>query len=66
MRTTMDIDARLLREAMRRSRAKTKTETVERGLQELINAARRQRLLTMKGQGYGMSLREFLRSRLDE
>lgn len=66
MRTTLDIDARLLREAMRRTRARTKTETIERALQELIGAERRQRLLAMKGQGYGMSLRDFLRHRGDE
>lgn len=66
MRTTLDLDARLLREAVRRSQAKTKTEAVERGLQELINAERRSRLLRMGKQGYGMTLRTFLRSRADE
>ncbi len=66
MRTTLDIDAHLLREAMRRAKTKTKTEAVERGLQELINTERRQRLLLMGGKGYGLSLRGFLRSRKDE
>ena len=66
MRTTLDIDARLLREAMRRAGARTKTETVERGLEELIQAARRRKLLSLRGSGYGMSLRSFLRSRRDE
>ena len=66
MRTTLDIDGRLLREAMRKARANTKTEAVERGLQELINAERRRSLLLAKGRGYGMTLRTFLRSRKDE
>lgn len=66
MRTTLDIDGRLLREAMVRARARTKTEAVERGLQELINAERRRRLLLAKGKGYAMSLRSFLRTRRDE
>ncbi len=66
MRTTLDIDARLLREAMSRAKTRTKTETVERGLQELINAERRRRLLLVRGTGYGVSLRSFLRSRTDE
>ena len=66
MRTTLDIDERLLREAMTRARLRTKTETVERGLRELINAERRSRLLFAKGSGYGMTLRSFLRTRRDE
>jgi len=66
MRTTLDIDGRLLREAMRKAKANTKTEAVERGLQELINAERRRSLLLAKGRGYGMTLRTFLRSRKDE
>ncbi len=41
MRTTLDIDGRLLKEAMARARVRTKTAAVERGLQELINAERR-------------------------
>lgn len=66
MRTTLDIDSRLLREAMARARLRTKTETVERGLQELIHAVRRRSLLLARGQGYGMTLHSFLRSRKDE
>ena len=66
MRTTLDIDGRLLREAMRKAKANTKTEAVERGLQELINAERRRSLLLAKGTGYGVTLRAFLRSRKDE
>jgi Arc/MetJ family transcription regulator len=66
MRTTVDLDDRLLKEAMARSRAKTKRETIERGLQELIKAERIRGLISMRGKGYGMSLREFLRTRADE
>ena len=66
MRTTLDLDARLLKKAMVRARTHTKTETIEQGLRELIRAAERGRFLTMRGRGYGMSLRRFLRHRLDE
>ena len=66
MRTTLDLDARLLKEAMARARTHTKTETIEQGLRELIRTTQRQRFLTMKGKGYGMSLHTFLRHRSDE
>lgn len=66
MRTTVDLDGKLLREAMARSHARTKTETIERGLRELIDTERRRRLLTARGRGYGMTLRAVLRSRKDE
>jgi len=60
------LDARLLREAMTRAGAHTKTETVERGLRELVKAEKRRELIAMKGVGYGMNLRAFLRHRQDE
>ena len=66
MRTTLDIDERLLKKAMAESKAHTKTETVERGLQELIHAERRHRLVEGKAKGYGMSFKSFLSSRRDE
>jgi len=66
MRTTLDLDEKLLKEAMKRVKAKTKTEVVERGLQELIQAARRQQLAWMRGKGYGMTLKSFLHARQDE
>lgn len=66
MRTTVDLDGKLLREAMARSHARTKTETIERGLRELINAQRRRHLLEARGRGYGLTLRAFLRAREDE
>lgn len=66
MRTTVDLDSRLLKEAMARAHTKTKRETLERGLQELINAERRRALMARAGKGYGMTLAEFLRTRVDE
>ncbi|MBI3333421.1 MAG: type II toxin-antitoxin system VapB family antitoxin [Candidatus Omnitrophica bacterium] len=66
MRTTLDLDGRLLKEAMARAHAHTKTETIERGLRELIKAEKRRQLIAMSGTGYGMSLRTFLRRRSDE
>ena len=66
MRTTLDLDGKLLKEAMVRARTHTKTETIEQGLRELIRATQRERLLSMKGRGYGMSLHTFLRHRSDE
>ena len=65
MRTTLDIDEQLLKRAMARSQAPTKTETVERGLRELIHAAQRHGLLAAKAKGYGMSFKAFLGSRRD-
>lgn len=65
MRTTLDIDGRLLKEAMARAKVPTKTEAVERGLQELINAERRRSLSMARGKGYGMTLRSFLQTRRD-
>ena len=44
MKTTMNLDDALVREAMAIHRDKTKTAVVELGLQELINADRRRRL----------------------
>ena len=66
MRTTLDLDARLLKEAMARAHTHTKTETVERGLRELIRSEQRKQLISMRGEGYGMSLRTFVRHRGDE
>ena len=44
MKTTMNLDDALVREAMAIHRGKTKTAVVELGLQELVNADRRRRL----------------------
>ena len=49
MKTTMNLDDGLVREAMAIHRGKTKTAVVELGLQKLINADRRRRL----GEAFG-------------
>lgn len=66
MRTTVDLNDKLLEEAMARSKAKTKKETIEWGLQELINAARRRALIERAGKGFGITLRDLYRMRRDE
>jgi Arc/MetJ family transcription regulator len=66
MRTTLDVDERLLRDTMKALGTKTKRETVEQSLREALRTKRIQELLAMQGKGYGMTLREFLRSRTDE
>lgn len=45
MRTTLDIDEQLLAEAMRVSGARTKTETIEAGLREIVRRAARRSAL---------------------
>ena len=59
MRTTLDIDIRLLKEAMMRLKAKTKKETVERGLVELIRVTQRQSLQSMNGNDLEWTLELF-------
>ncbi len=49
MKTTINLDDGLVREAMALHRGKTKTAVLELGLQELINADRRRRL----GEAFG-------------
>lgn len=66
MRTTLDLDESLLEEAREYAGTETKTETVERGLEELIKASKRMKLLEQEGSGYGMTLEELFESRLDE
>lgn len=66
MRTTMDIDDKLLNGAKAALGAKTKKETVERSLQEVIRRQRIQALLDRQGKGFGLSLRELYRTRRDE
>ncbi len=66
MRTTLDIDERLLKKAMLKSKTYTKKEAVERGLRELIRTELCQKLLKSRVKGYGMNFRSFLRSRLDK
>ena len=49
MRTTLDLPEDLLKEAMRLSKARTKTSTVLLSLQELINKRKIERLRELKG-----------------
>ncbi len=49
MRTNIEIDDNLLKEAMRASKAKTKKETVEKALQALIEREARQEMREMRG-----------------
>ena len=65
MRTTLDLDGKLLRDAMVASHAKTKKETVERSLRELIRTAHRERLLARRGRGTALNLRALSRMRQD-
>ena len=49
MRTNINIDDALLEKAMKISKAKTKKEAVERGLEELIKQAAREDMLALQG-----------------
>jgi Arc/MetJ family transcription regulator len=49
MRTTLDIDAELLDEAMRLTGAPTKTAAVHLGLKALVDEAARRRLAALHG-----------------
>ena len=51
MRTTVDLNDRLMKEAMRVSHIKTKRETLEKGLQFLIRSAHLLRLKSKQGSG---------------
>lgn len=64
MKTTMNLDDALVREAMAIHRGKTKTAVVELGLQELINTDRRRRLA--EAFGSQPDLRTVARRRLAE
>lgn len=49
MKTTLNIDEKLLREAMAVSRVKTKTDAVELGLRELIRRHKFEQLASLGG-----------------
>jgi Arc/MetJ family transcription regulator len=49
MRTNINIDDALLEKAMKMSKAKSKKEAVERGLQELIKQAAREDMRALRG-----------------
>ena len=49
MKTTINIDENLLQEAIKISRARTKTEAIEIGLKEIIAAHKRKELANLFG-----------------
>lgn len=50
MRTNIDIDDQLMRDALRYTGAKTKREVVERGLRTLVQLARQVEVRKLRGQ----------------
>ena len=65
MRTTLDLDEGLMAKARQITKLPTKKAVVEMGLMELINARRRGQFAAAAGTGYGMTLKDFLKSRRD-
>ncbi len=51
MRTTLDLDSDLVRQALRETGARTKTEVIEMGLRVLLEREARKRLKALSGQG---------------
>ena len=49
MRTNIEIDDKLMREAMRCAKTKTKRETVEAGLRTLVRLKRQEGLRKLRG-----------------
>lgn len=49
LRTNIELDEKLVKEAMRLTRKKTKKELVNYALRELINKMRRKKLLELEG-----------------
>ncbi|HEY5955962.1 MAG TPA: type II toxin-antitoxin system VapB family antitoxin [Polyangiaceae bacterium] len=49
MRTTLNLDESLVRQALRETGAKTKTEVLEMGLRELLEKQARLRLRALEG-----------------
>jgi Arc/MetJ family transcription regulator len=49
MRTTLDIDGRLLEEARKAAGARTKTEAIEMGLRELLRREATRKLVALFG-----------------
>ena len=67
MRTTLMINENLLSEAMKISGAKSKKETVEKALAELIKKKKRAKLLEMEGKiSLSFNLQEFLENRRED
>lgn len=63
MRTTVDIDDKLMKEAWGFAHPKTKRELVERSLQEFVRREKLKRLASRLGTIPMISRREFLRLR---
>ena len=51
MRTTLDLDQKLLEQALRETSARTKTEVIEMGLRAVLEREARRRLKALFGQG---------------
>jgi Arc/MetJ family transcription regulator len=51
MRTTLDLDAELVRRTLQETGAKSKTEVVEMGLRALLDREARKRLRALFGKG---------------
>mgnify|MGYP001606987720 CR=1 FL=1 len=51
MRTTLDLDAELVRRALQETGAKSKTEVIEMGLRALLEREARKRLKALFGEG---------------
>ena len=51
MRTTLDLDAELVRQALDETGAKSKTEVIEMGLRALLEREARKRLKALFGAG---------------
>lgn len=49
MRTNIEIDDRLMRDALKTTRAKTKREVVELGLRTLLRLGRQQEIRSLRG-----------------
>lgn len=52
MRTNIEIDDKLMAQAMKAAGTKTKRETVEEGLRQLIERKKRLKILDLKGIGW--------------
>jgi len=51
MRTTLDLDADLIRRSLQETGAASKTEVIEMGLRALLERAARKRLKALYGEG---------------
>jgi Arc/MetJ family transcription regulator len=56
MKTTINIDENLLQEAIKISRARTKTEAIEIGLKEIIASHKRKELANLFGSQKNLSV----------